>query len=147
MVRVGELVVPLINVLRDELVERPYLLMDETTVQVLKEPGKTPESKSQLWAQMSTGPEPPIVLFEYDPTRAGDVPKRLLSGFTGALHTDDYSGYVPVVREQGLVHLSCWAHARRGFVDVLKSLGLNAKKLPANPPAKARRALYALQQI
>ena len=84
MVCVGALVVPLINVLRDELVERPYLLMDETTVQVLKEPGKTPESKSQLWAQMSAGPEPPIVLFEYDPTRAGDVPKRLLAGFTGA---------------------------------------------------------------
>ena len=39
MVCVGALVVPLINVLRDELVERPYLLMDETTVQVLKEPG------------------------------------------------------------------------------------------------------------
>ena len=52
MVCVGELVVPLINVLRDELVERLYLLMDETTVQVLKEPGKVPESKSQLWAQM-----------------------------------------------------------------------------------------------
>ena len=138
---------PLINVLRNELVERLYLLMDETTVQVLKEPGKTPESKSQLWAQMSAGPEPPIVLFEYDPTRAGDVPKRLLAGFTGALHTDGYSGYAPVVREQGLVHLACWAHARRAFVDVLKSLGLNAKKLPANPPAKARRALYALQQI
>ena len=111
------------------------------------QPGKTPESKSQLWAQMSAGPEPPIVLFEYDPTRAGDVPKRLLAGFTGALHTDGYSGYAPVVREQGLVHLACWAHARRGCVDVLKSLGLNAKKLPANPPAKARRALYALQQI
>ena len=110
MVCVGELVVPLINVLRDELVERPYLLMDETTVQVLKEPGKTPQSKSQLWAQMSAGPEPPIVLFEYDPTRAGDVPKRLLAGFTGALHTDGYSGYAPVVREYGLVHLNCWIY-------------------------------------
>ena len=52
---------------------------------------------------MSAGPEPTIVLFEYDPTRAGDVPKRLLAGFTGALHTDGYSGYAPVVREQGLV--------------------------------------------
>ena len=147
MVGAGELVVPLINVLRDELLDRPYLLMDETTVQVLKEPGKTAESKSQLWAQMSAGPEPPIVLFDYDPTRAGEVPKRLLAGFSGALHTDGYSGYAPVVREQGLVHLACWAHARRGFVEVLKSLGLNPKKLPANPPAKARRALYALQHI
>ena len=55
MVCVGELLVPLINVLRDELVERPYLLMDETTVQVLKEPGKTPQSKSQLWALTARG--------------------------------------------------------------------------------------------
>ena len=147
MVRVGELVVPLINLLRDELVERAYLMMDETTVQVLKEPGKAPESKSQLWAMMSPGPEPPIVVFEYDPTRSGDVPKRLLAGFTGALHTDGYSGYAPVVRERGLVHLACWSHARRGFIDVLKSLGVNPKKLPATPPAKARRARHALHRI
>ena len=147
MVRLGELVVPLMKLLRDELLDRPYLLMDETTVQVLKEPGKTAESKSQLWAQMSGGPGPPIVVFEYDPTRAGHVAKRLLGGFTGALHTDGYSGYAPVVREQGLVHLACWAHARRGFTDVLKSLGVNPKKLPADPPAKARRALHALQRI
>ena len=37
------------------------------------------------------------------------VPKRLLAGFTGVLHTDGYSGYAPVVREQGPVRLSCWA--------------------------------------
>ena len=123
------------------------VLMDETTVQVLKEPGKAPESKSQLWAMMSPGPEPPIVVFDYDPTRAGEVPRRLLAGFCGALHTDGYSGYGPAVREYDLVHLACWAHARRGFVEVLKSLGLNPKKLPANPPAKARRALVALQHI
>ena len=147
MVRAGALVVPLINLLREELLDRPYLLMDETTVQVLKEPGKAAQSKSQLWAQMSAGPEPPIVVFDYDPTRAGDVPKRLLAGFTGALHTDGYSGYGPVVREQGLVHLACWAHARRGFTDTLKSLGLNPNKLPPAPPAKARRALSVLHRI
>ena len=145
VVGMGELVVPLMNLLHEELLGRAYLLMDETTVQVLKEPGKAPESKSQLWALMSPGP--PIVVFDYDPTRAGEVPRRLLAGFTGALHTDGYSGYGPAVREYDLVHLACWAHARRGFVEVLKSLGLNPKKLPANPPAKARRALYALQHI
>ena len=77
------------------------------------------------------------MLFEYDPTRSGDVPKRLLTGFTGALHTDGYSGYAPVVRDQGLVHLACWAHARRGFTDTLKSLGLNPNKLPPDPPPKS----------
>ena len=147
MVRAGALVVPLINLLREELLERPYLLMDETTVQVLKEPGKGAQSKSQLWAQMSAGPEPPIVVFDSDPTRAGDVPKRLLAGFTGALHTDGYSGCLLEVREQGLVHLACWAHARRGFTDTLKSLGLNPNMLPPAPPAKARRALSVLHRI
>ena len=147
VVGMGELVVPLMNLLHEELLGRAYVLMDETTVQVLKEPGKAPESKSQLWAMMSPGPEPPIVVFEYDPTRAGDVPRRLLAGFCGALHTDGYSGYGPAVREYDLVHLACWGHGRRGFTDVLKSLGLNPKRLPSNPPAKARRALYALGRI
>ena len=133
MVCLGALVVPLINVLRDELLERPYLLMDETTVQVLKEPGKAPESKSQLWAQMSAGPEPPIVLFEYDPTRAGEVPIRLLAGFTGALHTDGYSGYAPVVREQGLVHLACWAYVAVRNMLRRAGSGVQGLRKPPHP--------------
>ncbi len=52
-----------------------------------------------------------------------------------------------VVTLQRLVHLLCWSHARRRFVDVLKSLKLNPKKLPAKPPPKARRALKALGYI
>ena len=113
VVGMGELVVPLMNLLHEALLERPYVLMDETTVQVLKEPGKAPESKSQLWAMMSPGPEPPIVVFVYDPSRSGDVPRRLLAGFAGALHTDGYSGYGPAVREYDLVHLACWAWSTR----------------------------------
>ena len=66
---------------------------------------------------MSAGPERPIVLFEYDPTRAGDVPKRLLAGFTGALHTDGYSGYAPLARGAG--HGSRLSgHGLRGGVKV-----------------------------
>jgi transposase len=65
-------------------------------------------------------------------------------GFEGTLHTDGYTGYDEVVNEQRLVRLFCWAHARRRFVDVLKSLKLNPKKLPVKPLPKARRALKAL---
>ena len=143
MVRLGQLVQPLVNLLRDELLARPYLQMDETTVQVLKEPGKAPESTSYLWAQLSPGAHP-IVLFDYDATRAGAVPVRLLEGFTGTVHTDGYTGYDAVVAANGLERLYCWAHARRKFVEVVKSLGLNPNKLPAKPPPKARRALRAL---
>jgi transposase len=54
MVRLGQLVQPLINLLRETMLAEDYLLMDETTVQVLKESGKSPQSKSYLWAQGST---------------------------------------------------------------------------------------------
>jgi transposase len=143
-VRLGQQVQPLINLLRDELLARRYVLMDETTLQVLKEQGKTAESKSYLWAQMSGEGAAPIVLFEYDPTRSREVPKRLLEGFCGTLHTDGYAGYDAVVTEHGLTRLYCWVHVRRRFVEVLKSLGLNPKKLPDKPPPKARRALKAI---
>lgn len=147
MVRCGQLVQPLINLLREELLAGPYLHMDESTLQVLKEAGKAPESKSYLWVQHSGASVHPIVLFDYDPTRSGEVPKRLLEGFEGALHTDGYDGYNLAVRELFLVHLFCWAHVRRKVVDALKAQGLNPKKLPAKPPDKARRALKLLGLI
>ena len=137
MVRCGELIQPLINLLREALLGCPYLQMDETTMQVLKEAGKPAESTSYLWAQRSTEAERPIILFEYDPSRSGDVAKRLLEGFSGTLQVDGYAGYNAVVREQDLTRLGCWAHVRRRWVDVIKAQGLNPKRLPIKPPPKA----------
>ncbi len=144
MVRCGQLIQPLINLLREELLSSAYIHMDETTLQVLKEAGKAPESKSYLWVQHSGASAHPIVLFDYDPTRSGEVPKRLLEGFEGALHTDGYDGYNPAVCELFLIQLFCWAHVRRKLVDALKAQGLNPRTLPATPPDKARRTLKVL---
>ncbi len=147
MVRCGALVQPLINLLREELLSCAYLQMDETTMQVLKEAGKAPESNSYLWAQQSIDAQRPLVLFEYSPSRLGEVAKRLLDGFTGTLQVDAYAGYHAVVREQDLVRLGCWAHARRPWVDIIKAQGLNPKKLPLKLPTKAKRALTGLGYI
>lgn len=141
------LVQPLINLLRDELLAQDYLQMDETTVQVLKESGKAAQSTSYLWAQRSLDPTRPIVLFDYDPSRSGDVPKRLLGEFAGTLQTDGYTGYSAVVNANGINQLYCFAHARRRFTDVLKSLGMNPNKPPDKPPDRARRPLRALSLI
>jgi transposase len=108
MVRVGQLVQPLINVLREGLMSESYLLMDETTVQVLKEAGKSAESNSYLWVQMNAGPHR-TVLFDYDPTRSSAAPVRLFKGFEGALHTYSYTGYDRVIEQQGLTRLYCSA--------------------------------------
>ena len=87
MRKAGALVQPLINLLEDETLAQPYLHMDETTVQVLKEPGKAPQSQSYLWVQRGGPPEQPLILYDYGPSRSQAVPERLLAGYKGYLQT------------------------------------------------------------
>jgi transposase len=115
--------------------------MDETTVQVLREPGKSAQSKSYLWLQRGGPPEQPIVLYDYDPSRSQSVPSRLLEGYEGYLQTDGYSGYNAVVNANQLVHVGCMAHARRKFSEAVKSQGKNKKA------GKAQHALALIQKL
>lgn len=148
MVKVGsELVRPLINVLRDELLSQSYLQMDETTFQVLKEPGKAPQSKSQLWVQRAMHPQRPIVLFSYRASRSSDTAAELLGDFKGVLQTDLYVGYHGPGQASGIVHIFCFAHARRFFTDGLKSIGINPQRIPPKPPPEAQRLLKGLRFI
>lgn len=144
MVGAGELVRPLIELLREQLVDQDYVQCDESTLQVLREPGRAAETKSYLWCLRGMAPERPVILFHYDTRRSKEVPKALLGDFHGYLQTDGYDGYHGIVAQNGLLHVLCFAHARRYFVDALKALGLNPKKLPDKPPEKARRTLKGL---
>jgi transposase len=141
MIKTGSLVQPIINLLRDRLLDYDILQMDETTVQVLKEPGKTAQSKSYLWVQKGGPPDKPVVLFDYDPRRGAEVPMRLLEGFKGYLQTDGYAGYNKVVKNNNLTAVGCMAHARRKFSDVVKAQGRNKKR------GKAHRGLILIQKL
>jgi transposase len=111
---------PIANLMRDALLESKVIYMDETRVQVLKEPGRDPTTQSYMWVQRGGPPEKPVILFDYDPSRSGQIPMRLLQGWQGFLMTDGYEGYGALAREPGIEHLACWAHARRKFVDAVK---------------------------
>ena len=128
MVRCGELVQPLINLMRERLLAHGFVQCDESRYQVLKEPGKAAQSQSYVWVQRGEPDDHPLVLYEYDPSRSAEVPKRLFEGYRGILQTDGYEGYGAIGREPGVVHVGCWAHARRRFVDALKGVGKNRKK-------------------
>ena len=116
----GRLLQPLHNLLRDTLTDGPFLHVDETVVQVLKEDGKTPTSTSYMWVQTGGPPDKPVVLYDYDPSRSGQVPVRLLEGYRGYLMTDGYDGYNAVAAMDGIEHLACWAHVRRRFVEAAR---------------------------
>jgi transposase len=141
MIRCGQLVQPLINLLRDCMLAYDIIQMDETTVQVLKEPGKSAESKSYLWLQRGGPPDEPVTLFDYDPSRNQTVPRQLLDGFAGYLQTDGYSGYNGVVAAGELKQLGCMAHARRNFSDAVKGQG-KSKRV-----GKAQQGLAWIQKL
>jgi transposase len=141
MVQAGALIQPVINLLRDRLLDYDILQMDETTVQVLNEAGKAAQSKSYLWLQRGGPPDKPVVLYDYDPGRGAGVPKRLLAGFTGYLQTDGYDGYNAVVAANALTHVGCMAHARRKFSEAVKAQGKNKKR------GKAHRGLALIQKL
>lgn len=154
IVRVGQAVQPIINLLRDHLLDSPVTYGDETTVQVLKEPGKSAQSKSFMWAQMTqgSGPEgdgPPIRLFGYSPSRSTAAAQILYAGMRpgSVLMSDGYAVYDQIAQAHQLVHLACWAHCRRDFHDALQALPKSART--ADKPAAQFIALigqlYALE--
>ena len=111
---------PLHNLIRDVLLDSSLIHMDETVVQVLKEPGKAPTSNSYMWVQTGGPPDKQVVLYDYDPSRSAKVPTRLLEGYQGYLMTDGYDGYNEIARTPGIERLACWAHVRRRFVDAVR---------------------------
>lgn len=148
VVRVGQAVQPIINLLRDHLLDADLVFGDETVIQVLKEPGRAAQTKSYLWAQMS-GSGPPVRLFGYAPGRGGNHAAELYAGIRQGtvLMTDGYEVYNGIAKSHALVHLGCWAHCRRYFIEAESALPKSARG-PDQPATKfivAIAELYAIE--
>lgn len=110
------------------LLARDHLHADETELQVLHEPGRAATARSYMWLYRTGRDGPPIVLFDYRPSRARENPAQFLAGFSGYLQADGYVGYEKL---PGVTVVGCWAHARRGFTDALK--GMPKVVVPSTP--------------
>ena len=85
---------PVVDRMKLYLLKESVLHCDETPVQVLKEDGKKAESKSYMWVYRSGKyAEKQIVIYDYNKSRSGEVPKAFLGSFDEYLHTDGYAGY------------------------------------------------------
>ena len=112
---------PIYHMLQEILVTYEVIHADETTLQVLHEPGKTAQSKSFMWLYRTGGETRyPIVLYEYQPDRRARRPIEFLKGFKGYIHADGYDGYRRLPAE--MIVVGCFAHARRKWDEALKGL-------------------------
>lgn len=110
---------PIYEYFHRKLLERRFLMADETPIQVLKEEGRRPQSKSYVWLVRSgEDGDIPVILYNYTPTRAGSNAAEFLSGAALGyyLMVDGYKGYNKVPEAQ---RCCCWAHIRRYWLRVI----------------------------
>ena len=137
---------PLLNLLQDEVLSAKFINIDETVLQVLQEPGRKATTKSYMWIFRRGSPTKPVLLYQYHPTRSGDVVRAFLRGFQGYVQTDGYAGYDFLDHEKEIHHIGCWAHARRKFSDVIKAQGKNRKSGAADEAMKYIKKIYKLEK-
>lgn len=110
-----------ISLLKAELLSGPYLHSDETYFQVMNEEGKANATKSYMWVLTGGGENHRVVLYNYNATRESAFISNYLVSYQGFLQTDGYAGYNDIGEKEGIVHVACWAHARRKFVEAFEA--------------------------
>lgn len=116
VMRVGELLIPVTQAMRQDLLKAAYLQADETTVPVQMHDGRGSNHEAYLWQYGAPGGE---TVFDFCMGRGREGPIQFLGDWEGILQTDGYQAYDNVGGPK-LVHVGCWAHARRKFVDAVK---------------------------
>jgi len=124
---------------------------------VLDEPGREATQKSYMWMyRTGTYEKKNVILFNYAPGRGAEYPKAFLKGFSGHIHTDGYTAYRVLLKEDkgeeggaeppDITIVGCWAHARRKFADVVKGKPKN-QTLTGTVTEKALVQIAALFKI
>ncbi len=135
----------LIDLLAQEIRGGPLINVDETTLQVLKEPGRRNTSKSYMWLYRGGPIDKPALVYQYAPSRSGQIAEDFIGDYQGFIQSDAFAGYDRFEKKPGIRLMGCWAHARRKFVAVVKA----KKKIRSkrNPKGLADEAVAFISRL
>lgn len=139
MMQVGQLLMPVVGAMKNELLGGSYLQADETPVDVQMHDGRGHNHQAYLWQYSRPWG---TVVFDFRLGRGREGPKQFLGKYGGILQTDGYVAYEKV-GGPGLVHAGCWTHCRRGFANVAK---LNPGDAVAMPIVEKINGLFAIDE-
>ncbi|RKE46840.1 IS66 family transposase [Sphingobacterium detergens] len=125
---------PLYEQLVYETKTKGYLQVDETRIRVLDSDKKGAAHTGWYWVYHA--PLDGTVLFDYSPSRGSSAPLPMLGNFKGYLQSDGYAVYEKYGKKKEVIHLACWAHARREFEKALD-----------NDRPRAEKALLMIQEL
>jgi transposase len=117
VMQVGEMLHPIVRVMRSDLLNGNYIQADETPVDVQTRDKRGKNHQAYLWQYGSPGRS---VVFDFRMGREREGPKQFLGQFNGILQTDGYAAYENCIGGPTMVHACCLAHARRKYIDAIK---------------------------
>lgn len=141
IIKGAELLKPLAAEMKQSLLSEELLHADETTLEVLHEPGRAATMKSYMWVyRTSHYNKHPVILYEYTEGRSGDFAKAFLKDWSGKyLHCDGYNGYKKIENKE---LCGCFAHVKRKFHDAVTA---NPNNKEAATGEKYIRKLFAVE--
>ena len=143
MIAASEACAQLMKLLEAKVRSGPLLQLDETRLQVLGEPGRANTALSYMWVARAGPPEAPVILYHYAPSRGTEVAVEMLGDYKGYVQTDGYEVYDRACDgAKNVVHVGCFAHARRMFHDAHKNskkAGSAEEALATNRPTVPHR--------
>ena len=148
VLRACELLGALRAPLHAHILGAPVIFGDDTTLRLIVQEMARKTVTARLWAYISAGETrdahgawvayPKAALYEFTTDRGGEHPRRFLARYRGYLQADDYGGYHALYRSRRVLHAACWAHARRGFIEIDRG---------AKTPGLARQALAWITKL
>jgi transposase len=134
---------PLFNLLKDEVIDYPIASCDATTLQVLNEPNRNAETKSQLYCMRGGPPDKSVILYEYNALLHKVFVSNWFQGFSGYLHVDGGNCFDSLGAQADVQLSYCNAHARRKFEAVAK---VGKKNGLAAEALRKYKALYKIER-
>jgi transposase len=114
MARCAELLEPVAEAIRKEVLASDVIHTDDTPVILARPPEGGGSRQARIWVYLN--PEGRH-WYEFTESRKRDGPARVLGDFTGFIQADAYGGYDQLYLPGGASEVACWAHVRRKFVD------------------------------
>ena len=129
-----QLITPLFESLKTEVLQSNYLHADETPIKVLDKKKEGETHRGYYWVYQNSLEK--TVFFDYQEGRGREGPTEILKDFTGYLQTDGYVGYEVFAKRPGITLSHCMAHARRMFNEAMD-----------NDEARASHAMQEIQKL
>jgi transposase len=107
------------------------VLFTDDSIIPLQVKGNGKVKKARLWVYVRGGPGPPLAVYDFSRDRSKNRPLNFLDGYKGYVHADAYSGYDELFRQEGIIEVGCWVHARRKFDEAASCRPAEATEIMA----------------